>query len=143
MSSLVDNWNNITPASFQPSEGYTRLEEDEPDDKVRVLSCCDGAMNRVPCCTQEDDFGTTDEQDRAPVFELAKLDYPYRYLAHRLRPDHSMQARVWGFQTSGGQFEYVGHRDRELLYHPPRSRRAPAMAGGEEWTSQRSALGPE
>lgn len=35
MSSLVDNWNDITPASFQPLEGYSRLEEDvDLEDKV-------------------------------------------------------------------------------------------------------------
>lgn len=51
-NSLVDDWNK------QPSEVYSRVEDDEEGDQAAELA--------------------TDEQTQAPVFELGKLDYPYR-----------------------------------------------------------------
>jgi len=64
-SSLVDQWNNEPADEFQASDPslYTEVytpaviggEDEENDAEIN-----------------------TDEQDRAPVFELAKLDYPYR-----------------------------------------------------------------
>eukprot|EP00656_Telonema_subtile_P011843 TRINITY_DN15907_c0_g4_i2.p1 TRINITY_DN15907_c0_g4~~TRINITY_DN15907_c0_g4_i2.p1 ORF type:complete len:1063 (-),score=256.58 TRINITY_DN15907_c0_g4_i2:63-3251(-) len=51
-NSLVDDWNK------QPAEVYSRVEDAEEDDQAADLA--------------------TDEQAQAPVFELGKLDYPYR-----------------------------------------------------------------
>ena len=67
--SIIDNWNQSSP-----SRDYDNVDG-TPGGKGRDSVYGDFSDDEA---IEEVDATGADEQERAPVFELAKLDYPYR-----------------------------------------------------------------